>query len=367
MGMSHEYATRLKKLDYAIAFKMAVTALLSFYAGESLSKISGRPDLLNNLWCVLTALVVIKPNLGGTYEAALYRFLGILIGSILGGFFAQFFGSNGMTLSIAVFFTAIACLLIKIKDSIRISALSVCVIMVLHHLYPEHDPWIFSFYRFLDSTLGIIIAMFVSHILFPKMAEEDIYLNLAKVLSCLNKLFDLSLESDEHTEMRKVASSEIRVEVDKLLIDARNYFNQSKMEIFGKDDGPQEWSLILDSIDRIYESILSIHKAHHYELTKIFDDALSKKIEEYRDQTSVAFGSLVRQLEDKFLNNLPYPYVDEGNALAALNEELLRFRNTRSTRRYDLQDVENFYVFFYSLRSIGEELQRIETHLSNAS
>ncbi len=49
---------------HRIALKMGVAATLSYYAGQSLSLISGRPDLLNNLWCVLTSLVVIKQILG---------------------------------------------------------------------------------------------------------------------------------------------------------------------------------------------------------------------------------------------------------------------------------------------------------------
>lgn len=358
------FFSRLVKIDYTIAFKMGVTAFLSYYAGQSLSLLSGRPDLLNSLWCVLTSLVVIKSNLGGTNEAALYRFLGILIGSALGGIFAVYVGSSGLALAVSVFFTGIACLVINIKDSIRIASLSVAVIIVLHSLYPEHNPWVFSFFRFLDSTLGILIAMFVSHFFFPKAASEDIYLNLAKTLSSLEKLFRLSLESDEYLEIHKLASDQIQKEVDKMLIDTQNLYNQSKLELFSRDDEPVDCSMILNSIDRIYEAILSISASHHYKLTKIFDDSLSKQVELYRDQTSAAFASLISQLSNALNTDISYPFVEEANALADLNDELLRFRNTRSTRRFDLEDLESFYVFFHSLRLVGEELQRIESHFS---
>lgn len=140
------FFSTIKNLDYGVAFKIGVTAGLSYYAGQALSLISGRPDLLNNLWCVLTSIVVIKPNLGGTYEAAIYRFLGILIGSILGGLFSIYLGFTGLALGLGIFFTGVTCLLINIKDSIRIASLSVAVVMVLHNLYPEHNPWVFSFF-----------------------------------------------------------------------------------------------------------------------------------------------------------------------------------------------------------------------------
>lgn len=354
-----------KRFDYAIAFKIGVTAALSYYAGQSLVLLTNRQDVaISGLWCVLTSIVVIKSNLGGTNQAALYRFLGIVIGSGLGGFFAYYLGSTGLTLGIGVFFTVLACLLVNIKDSIRIAALSVAVIMVMNGMYPEHNPWTFSLFRFVDSTVGIIVAMFVSHFLFPKQAEEDIHLNLAKILSSLGKLLQLSLEGGEHAEMHKLASDLIKTEVDKLLIDARNNFEHTKLELFSRDDDKREWSLILDSIDRIYEAILAIRTVFQYNMTKIFDDDLSNQLEKYRDQTAVAFDSLVQQLETHLSSTTSYPFTEEADALAALNDELIRFRSTRSTRRFELEDVENFYVFFYSLRTVGEELQRIETHLT---
>lgn len=353
-----------KNLDYKTALKIGVTATLSFYAGQALSLMSGRPDLLNNLWCVLTAIVVIKPNLGSTNEAAFYRFLGILIGSILGGIFAFYFGGSPIALGVGVFLTCIACLLLNIQDSIKIASLSVAIVMTLHNIYPEHNPWVFSFFRFLDSSMGIIVAMFVSYFLFPKTAAEDIYLNLAKVLSSLGRLFRLSLETGEYTEVHKLAAEQIQSDVNNLLNDARNFYNQSKLELFSKDDAPMEWSMVLNSIDRIYEAILSIRAANHYQLTKIFDDALSDQLELFRDQTSIAIDCLIKKLENRTQPEQPYPFADEENALTKLNQELLRFRETRSTRRFDLNDLENFYVFFYSLRLVGEELQRIDTHLS---
>ncbi len=357
---------KLKRFDYALALKMGVTASLSFYAGQNLVLFTHRPDvLISGLWCVLTAVVVIRSNLGGTNEAAFYRFLGIVIGSAFGGVFAYYLGSTGFSLGIGVFFTAMACLLINIKESILIASLSVAVIMVMNGIYPEHNPWMFSLFRLIDSTVGILIAVFVSYFLFPKQAEEDIHLNLAKVLSALGKLFQLSLEGGEHIEMHRLAADQIKLEVDKLMIDARKNFEQSKLELFSKGDDQQEWSLILNSIDRIYEGILAIRSVYQYNMTKIFDDNLSNQLEKYRDQTTIAFDSLVQQLENHLSSKISYPFAEESNALDALNTELVRFRSTRSTRRFELEDVENFYFFFHSLRTIGEELQRIETHLTS--
>ncbi len=353
-----------KTLDYRTALKIGVTATLSFYAGQVLSHISGRPDQLNNLWCVLTAIVVIKANLGSTNEAAMFRFLGILIGSVLGGMFAFYFGGSPLALGLGVFLTSLACLLLNIQDSIKIASLSVAIVMTLHTLYPEHNPWLFSLFRFIDSVVGILVAMFVSYILLPKTAAEDIYLNLAKVLSSLGRLFRLSLETGENTEVHKLAAEQIQKDVEKLLIDARGFYNQSKLELFSKEDAPLEWSMVLNSIDRIYEAILSIRAANHYQLTKIFDDALSDQLEQFRDQTSIAIDSLIKKLENRTAPAVLYPFEEEATALKKLNDELARFRETRSTRRFDLNDLENFYVFFYSLRLIGEELQRIDTHLS---
>ena len=211
-------------------------------------------------------------------------------------------------------------MLINIKDSIRIASLSVAVIMVLHSIYPEHNPWVFSFFRFLDSTLGIIIAMFVSHFLFPKMAGEDLDLNLAKVLGLLGKLFRLSLEESEHSEVHTLTTNQISSDIDKLLIDTRNLLSYSKLEVFSKEESVQDYSMVLGSIERIYEAILSIQSAYQYKVTKIFDDPLSDEIGKFRDQTSLAMDALVKQLEGRLNVDLPYPFVEEANAIDSLNQ-----------------------------------------------
>ncbi len=58
--------------------------------------------------------------------------------------------------------------------------------------------------------------MFVSYFLFPKLAVEDIHLNLAKVLTSLEKLFNLTLEHDEQTEKQNIATEELKSEIEEL-------------------------------------------------------------------------------------------------------------------------------------------------------
>jgi hypothetical protein len=48
------------------------------------------------------------------------------------------------------------------------------------------------------------------------------------------------------------------------------------------------------------------------------------------------------------------------DAIENLNTDLLRFRNTRTTRKFNLEDVESFFVFFYSLRTVAESVKKME-------
>ena len=103
------YRKILDRIELKIALKAGIAAFLSLYAGNSFAKLLDRPDyLLSGTWTVMSTFVVLQAHLGGTYKAAWVRFLGVLVGSFMGGFFTSIFGSNSVTLCVSVLFTVIA-------------------------------------------------------------------------------------------------------------------------------------------------------------------------------------------------------------------------------------------------------------------
>jgi len=63
------------------------------------------------------------------------------------------------------------------------------------------------------------------------------------------------------------------------------------------------------------------------------------------------------------LENTQLEMDDLNKVNEKLNEELSRFRNTRATRKYNFEFVERFFVFFYSLKAILEQLDHVNQQL----
>jgi uncharacterized membrane protein YgaE (UPF0421/DUF939 family) len=189
----------LNQIEWKIAIKTGLTASLSLTVALTFNHLLKRPDsLISGLWTVLSSIVVIQAYLESTYNAAWARFLGVFVGSCLGGIFTSIFGaSHAFTLGISIFFTIVACSMINLKESFRIACLSVAVVNVLWGLNPNVSPWVFAFFRFIDSCIGIFIAIIISHILWPFQAMKNMRKIFAETLSSMNQTYMLVLKQSE--------------------------------------------------------------------------------------------------------------------------------------------------------------------------
>jgi hypothetical protein len=345
-----------------IAFKTGLAASISLIIGLAYTKFLNRPDtLVSGLWCVMASIVVMQAHLGGTYKAAWIRFLGVLIGSIAGAIFIDMIGPGPITLGISVFLTIVFCALLNIKDSFRIAALSTAVIVIMGGLKNNDvDHWVFGFYRFLDSFIGIMVALIIARLLWPEKAIENLQKNIGKTLSLLNKYFRLAVDLEPETQRHTDLSFNLFGEIVFLLEENRDYIKESVVELFDEPLLQEHWMLITEQVETAFEAVDSLKHVHKETLSKIIDDSLSIELNAFIDKIDLSFQSLeqiiLSQTKDFLVSELNY-------SIASLNAELLRFRGTRTTRKFNLEDVESYFVFFYSLRSIAEALVKMESQI----
>lgn len=356
--------TLLGKIEVKLAAKTGIAASLALFLGVAFSNIFDRPDVLvSGLWCVMASIVVLQAQLGGTYKAAWVRFFGVLVGSIVGSLFISYWNiDNPIYLGVGIFFTIIICSLLSLKDSFRIGALSTAVIIILGSHHPEVNPWIFGFFRFVDSCIGIIVAVFVAHVIWPERASENLRLNLMKTLTMIGKYYRLAitLEPENENNVQEKADEELFIEIQDLLHENRLYLEESKLEVLSRPPAPEDWTLIVSQLETMFESVAALKNVHKETLIKIFDDSLSEQISNVVDKTDMGFQELHKMLKSQ---KKPLHSAELEEALTSLNQDLLRFRGTRTTRKFNLEDVESFFVFFYRLRAIGESVYKMEQYL----
>jgi uncharacterized membrane protein YgaE (UPF0421/DUF939 family) len=345
-------------IEFKNAIKSGIAASISLFVGAWFSTLLNRPDtLISGLWCVVSAIVVLQAHIGGTYRAAWERFLGVLIGSILGCTLFYFMGDNPLSLGVAICATVLVCTFLNIQESVRIACLTVAVIMILsssHHI----SIWWYGLYRFLDSCLGIFIAMLIAHILWPAEATEKIEYNIAKALSSLSKLFHIAVDLDPESERHEKLFQTLKEEVNELLVDSRDNFEDARLEITLRESKLEDWNLLLKLLQESLDAIITIKQLPKSKLNLILDDALLTKLKDFIEITEASFQQLSwafdenNKVLENSLDELPTSFND-------LKEDLVRFRGTRATRQFDWKEIEGFFVFFYSIGMVAEEIYRI--------
>lgn len=344
------------RVDTKVATKIAVAGALGWTLGLVATHLTDRPDsLVSGMWCAVTAMVVLQASLGGTYKAGWARFLGVIIGSILGGFWTSMLGSNPISLGISVFFTVIICSIINIKDSIRIACLSVSIVLILWGLRPTVSPWVFAFYRVMDSCIGITVAMGVAHFLWPFQATHKLRSNLSDILLYIRQIYQLVTNLELGEQSVEEEYIQLRKEIDPLIQENIAFLDEAKLELLMRPERLNEWVLLHDQARQLLREVVAL-KPVYRRPKKILDTNLLNRLSTLIEQTQLALQKLSQALSSR------QPVKSLGELVQAqemLNDDLARFRSTHTTRKFNLQDVESFFVFFYSLNAIAKEIQNI--------
>lgn len=348
----------IHRIELPLALRAGVAASFALIVELLFGAYFPRPDrLISGLWCVVTAIIVSQSNLGSTLKAAKNRFLGVFIGCILGGLFTTYFGANILSVGISISLTVIICSIMNLQDSLRIASLSVAVVMLLWGIQQSLSPWTFAFYRFIDSCLGIIVAITVSHLIFPSAAFTEMRHCAANALMLMNELYHSIIRLEFQDSKLRDAVDAKSADIKEALNDAKQRFEESKLEMLTDSSNIDQWSLLINHLERTYELILGLEAVFNTSTKEMMSSSLEERLKDLTLQTEKTMVLLATEVESEQAISATDSLAKE---LSLLNDELLRYRTTRTTRQFELPDVQNFFVLFYSLRAIAEELQKID-------
>lgn len=188
-------------LDWKIALKTGLGAMITWVIDQHLTEWIGWTDQsISGLWAVISSIVILQSSLGLGYLEGYKRFIGVFLGSLLGGLACTWFGWQPLHLAISLFVTVVLMGLLKLQVSTRIACLSCAIVMVVWSLNPIGSPWIFALHRFADSCLGLFVGLIVSHFIFPSETKKKLLSNKQKIFS----LFSESLEKQSKESLEQV-------------------------------------------------------------------------------------------------------------------------------------------------------------------
>ncbi|HEY2143240.1 MAG TPA: FUSC family protein [Candidatus Udaeobacter sp.] len=111
-------------------------------------------------WAVIATLVIMQSTLGATLTLSIERIVATAVGASVGAIVAKCFGANLIAFGAAVFVIGLLSIMFRMeKTAYRYASITLAIIVLIPR---TAAPWIIALHRFIEVSVGIIVALAVS-------------------------------------------------------------------------------------------------------------------------------------------------------------------------------------------------------------
>jgi uncharacterized membrane protein YccC len=144
-------------------------------------------DLPHGVWVPFTAMVILKPNFGGTYQQAKQRAVGTLAGSVMGAILAAVMTTLLALDLFLVLFGILAFSLMARNYGLGVLFLTPFIVLLLNTVQP--GDWEAAAIRSLDTVIGGLLALLAGYLLWPSWERERLPEQLARTIAANRDYF----------------------------------------------------------------------------------------------------------------------------------------------------------------------------------
>ena len=166
--ISSQQATPARRVSWVHPARTALAAVASMLVARLLR-------LPEPYWAPITTLVIAQSSLGAAWEVSKQRFLGTLLGAIVGSITALSFGAHSqlawlvVAFTVGVFLLGLICQLVRVdRSGYRFGGVTLTIVLLIPRTAPA---WTIAFHRFVEVSIGIAVAL-VSATLWPEKPEQ---------------------------------------------------------------------------------------------------------------------------------------------------------------------------------------------------
>jgi len=111
-------------------------------------------------WAPITTLVITQSSVGAAFTVSSQRFIGTVLGAVVGGAMASYFGPHALVFGICVFILGLLCALTRSGPSAyRFGGVTLAIVVLI----PRSDSaWLVAFHRFAEVSIGIGVALLLA-------------------------------------------------------------------------------------------------------------------------------------------------------------------------------------------------------------
>ncbi len=327
------------------SFKTAIACLFGFL----LTRLIG---FAADQWIVVTIIVVMCSQLyvGSVLQKSYLRFLGTLIGCIFAAITLAVSGHNNFDIAITIglssfIFSYLAVSKENLTYAGTLGAVTTAIIML-----GQNPTILFAMQRFLEISIGILIATVVSQFILPINARTHLRRTQAATLNQLRDYYIASMMTKDGGQAFDY--HEVDESIVKSLLRQRQLAKESSSERLGSTFDPVHFSKTLYYEREILRALTFMHsaKTHIKNSAQIFMH--SPAAHAFNETILQSISTLIKAIENDNTAN-EHIHIPE---LDGLKEELQK--NVHAPSRNELIYIDGFLfcaeVLLSSLRALAE-------------
>jgi uncharacterized membrane protein YgaE (UPF0421/DUF939 family) len=133
--------------------RTAVAALASLLA----ARLFRLPEAF---WAPITTLVITQSSLGAAFSISWQRFIGTVLGALVGAIVASYFEPNVLVFAACVFVLGLLCAIVRLDlSAYRFGGVTVAIVLLLPRTGPA---WQMALHRCAGVSIGIVVALILA-------------------------------------------------------------------------------------------------------------------------------------------------------------------------------------------------------------
>jgi uncharacterized membrane protein YccC len=330
-----------------LAIQTTIAACLSYLVVDTL----GMPQ---GFWAVMTAILVTQANVGASLGLAAERFLGSLLGVLVGGAVAVAladarelkFAGLAVTVLVLGFFSAR-------RPSLRIACVTAAIVVLGD---PSLGPPIASAEnRMIEVAIGTVVAILTTLIVFPSRAGPSF---AAQVTRTFTPLFEvardaLSAAMGQPLDIEGMGAQGTRIRAD--FAEGDRLAHETRLEVAGYIGDSPDPEAILRALRRLWHTEIMLMRAVAQPLPAQAVAILGPSIEALR----AAIDDVAKHLCTPTTTYTPPNLAEVESALAAIEHKMEEMRAKGETRDLSMDEVIRLMAFDFALGQLRLNLRDI--------
>lgn len=144
------------------AFKSSLAAVLCLWLGNLFG-------LTHSYWAAVSAVVVMGADTPVSLASCRDRVIGTAIGALLGWGTSYVWHGHYLLYGLAVLVCLLVCSMLEYEKAGRLAAVALTIIVLIHI---DQGPGQAALARFLEVSLGVVVALAVTLLVFPQRPAE---------------------------------------------------------------------------------------------------------------------------------------------------------------------------------------------------